>query len=167
MKNVRTMIMSAVLVAAAAASGHAQANSTATQDITIDIQAINRIAVDGGAQTVTFGASSVVTPGQSPDDQTISTTWAVTTNQPNTKVTAGIATAITGGVTLKVNMAGPTGASGGTDVALTDGADHDVVTGINKQAQSGMALTYKVSAPVSAGVTSITRTVTYTVVGGV
>jgi hypothetical protein len=116
---------------------------------------------------VTFGASSVVTPGQSPDDQTISTTWAVTTNQPNTKVTAGIATAITGGVTLKVNMAGPTGASGGTDVALTDGADHDVVTGINKQAQSGMALTYKVSAPVSAGVTSITRTVTYTVVGGV
>ena len=66
MKNSHTMIMSAVLVIAAAASASAQ--NTATQDLTINVQAINKISVSGGAHTLTINTA---TAGNAP-----SASWA-------------------------------------------------------------------------------------------
>ncbi len=161
MKNVRTMIMSAVLVVAAAVSAQAQ---TATQDLTINIQAINKISVAGGSHTLTINTA---TAGQAPDDVSWSTTWAVTTNQSNAKITASIGTDMPTGVTLKANLGAPSasGTSAG-DVAL-DNSSKDVVTGITKLNEAGLSLTYTVSATAAAGVQSVSKTVTFTVTGGV
>src|SRR5262245_44414600 len=99
MKSIRLMVLSAGLVVSAAASAQAQ---TATQDITVNVQAINKIAISGGAHTMTINTA---TAGQAPDDVTWGTTWAITTNQTGSKVVASIGTDMPTGVTLKVNMA--------------------------------------------------------------
>jgi hypothetical protein len=161
MKTIRTMILSAVLVVAAAASVSAQ--NTTTQDITINVQAINKIAISGGAHTMTINTA---TAGQAPDDVVWATDWAITTNQTGSKVIASIGTDMPAGVTLKVNMAEPTGATPAGDVALTS-ADQELVTGITTLNESGLTLTYTASATAAAGVQSVVRTVTYTVTGGV
>lgn len=159
MKNSRTMIMSAFLVIAAAASASAQ---TATQDLTINIQAINEIAVVGGAHTLTINTA---TAGNAPDDATWATTWAITTNETGMKVTASIGSAMPSGTTLKVNLGEPTGGASVGDVSL-DNTAKDVVTGISTLNESGLSLTYTVQATAAAGVQSINRTVTYTVTSG-
>lgn len=159
MKTIRTMVLGAVLVVAAAASASAQA----TQDVTINIQAINKIAIAGGAHTMTINTA---TAGQAPDDVTWSTTWAITTNQSNSKVSASIGSDMPSGVTLKVNMANPTDATSNGDVSLSS-TSQELVTGITKLNESGLSLTYTASATALAGVQSVARTVTYTVTGGV
>ena len=162
MKNSRTAIMSAFLVLAAAASASAQ---TATQDLTINIQAINKIAVTGGAQTLTINAA---TAGNAPDDATASASWAVTTNQSGAKITASIGTAMPANVDLMVELAAPT--AGGTSKgqkSIAAGSAVDVVTGLSNLNESGMTLTYTVRATSAASVQSISKTVTYTVTGGV
>jgi hypothetical protein len=159
MKTIRTMVLSAVLVVAAAASASAQA----TQDVTINIQAINEISIAGGAHTMTI---STATAGQAPDDVTWATTWAITTNQSNAKVSASIGSDMPSGVTLKVNLANPTNATSNGDVSLSSTAQ-ELVTGISKLNESGLSLTYTASATALAGVQSVARTVTYTVTGGV
>jgi hypothetical protein len=153
------MILSAVLVVAAAVSGSAQ---SATQDLTINIQAINKVAISGGAHTITINTA---TAGEAPDDVVWATTWAITTNQTGSKVVASIGSNMPSGVTLKVNMANPTNATSAGDVVLTDAAQ-ELVTAITKLNQSGMALTYTASATAGAGVQSVSRTVTYTVTSG-
>lgn len=160
MKNSRTMIMSAFLVIAAAASASAQ---TATQDLTINIQAINKIAVSGGAHTLTINTA---TAGNAPDDATWTTSWAITTNQSTMKVTASIGTDMPSGTTLILNMGEPTAASSAGNVTL-EGAAKDVVTGITKLNEASLPLTYTVQATAAAGVQSISKTVTYTVTSGV
>jgi hypothetical protein len=71
------------------------------------------------------------------------------------------------GVTLSVNLAAPTGATSAGAQALGTTAV-DVVTGITKIAQGTLGVTYTLSATASAGVVSSTsRTVTYTITGGV
>jgi hypothetical protein len=154
------MVLSAVLVVAAAASASAQ---TATQDITIDIQAINKVAILGGAHTMTINTA---TAGQAPDDVTWGTTWAVTTNQTGAKITAELDSDLPSGVSLKVNMAQPTGASSNGDISLAQTAQ-ELVTGITTLNESGLALTYTASATALAGVQSVARTVKYTITGGV
>ena len=161
MKTIRTMILSAVLVVAAAVSGSAQNN--ATQDITINVQAINKIAISGGAHTMTINTA---TAGQAPDDVIWATSWAVTTNMTGSKVVATITTDLPSGITLKVNMAEPTGATSNGDISL-DNTSKELVTGITKLNESGLTLTYTASATALAGVQSVVRTVTYTVTGGV
>lgn len=161
MKRSRTMIMSAFLVIAAAASASAQ---TATQDLTINIQAISKITVAGGAQTLTINSA---TAGNAPDDATATTSWAVTTNGTGMKVTASIGTAMPSGVSLLVNLANPTDATSAGAVSLDDGSAKDVVTGITKLNEAGLSLTYTVQATALAGVQSISKTVTYTVTSGV
>lgn len=160
MKNSRTMIMSAFLVIAAAASASAQ---TATQDLTINIQAINKIAVSGGAHTLTINTA---TAGNAPDDATWTTSWAITTNQSTMKVTASIGTDMPSGTTLILNMGQPTAATSAGNVVL-EGSAKDIVTGITKLNESSLPLTYTVQATAAAGVQSISKTVTYTVTSGV
>jgi hypothetical protein len=160
MKTSRTMIMSAVLVIAAAASASAQ---TTTQDLTINIQAISQISVAGGAHTLTINSA---TAGNAPDDATWTTSWAITTNESDMKVTASIGAAMPSGTTLLVNLTNPTGASSAGAVSL-DGSAKDLVTGISTLNEASLPLTYTVQATSLAGVQTINKTVTYTVTSGV
>lgn len=157
----RNIIISGILVVAAAASASAQ--STATQSVGFQVDAINQIAVTG---TPTLVINTAVA-GSAPTSATSTgSTWAVTTNQSTAKITASINSAMPAGITLSATLGAPAGATSAGIKALSTSAV-DVVTGITKLAASGLTITYQLDATAAAGVQSGSRTVTYTITGGV
>lgn len=143
-------------------TGVAQAQ-TSTQNVTFQVDAVNRIAVSGSPSLVI----NTATAGSNPTPATASVNWAVTTNQSSAKVTAAINSAMPTGLTLTVNLGAPTGAvsAGAQTLSITS---VDLVTGITKVAEGALPATYNLSATVAAGVVaSASRTVTYTITGGV
>lgn len=153
-------ILATMAFLAGAASLSAQ---TATQSVTFQVDAINQIALAGSPSLVI----NTATAGSNPTQATAAATWAVTTNQTGAKITASINSAMPAGLTLQVNMSAPAGGSSAGAQTLSTTA-LDVVTGITKLAQSGIAVAYSLDATPAAGVVSSTsRTVTYTITGGV
>ena len=140
--------------------GPVMAANTATQVVTYEVQAINEISVSGNPGALIV---STATAGQQPNEVLDnSTTYNITTNETNKTITGALAVAMPAGVTLKINLVAPTGATSVGDVTLTTTAQN-LVTGITKVAEGGKVITYKLSATVSAGViTSSTNTVTLT-----
>jgi hypothetical protein len=153
------ILMSAWILASAATIAGAQ---TATQTVTFQVDAINQITFSGSPSLVI----STATAGSDPTSASAAGTWAVTTNQTGSKITASIGSNMPSGLTLSVNVGAPSvGASTGAQALSTTAVD--VVTGITKHAQSGMSVSYSLSATAAAGVVSSTaRTVTYTITGG-
>lgn len=153
------------VLAAAALLGATQVASaqTANQTVTIQVDAINVIAF-AGSPSLTINAAVA---GSAPTSATNATaSWAVTTNQTGSKITASISAAMPAGLTLSANLGAPTGASSNGLTALATSAV-DLVTGITKLAQGTLAVTYQLDATIAAGVVASTsRTVTYTITGG-
>lgn len=146
----------------AAATSAASGQTTATQTITFQVDAINQINFLGGPSLVINTAAA----GSNPTSVTAGATWAVTTNQSGAKITASIGSAMPAGVTLSVSLTAPTGATSAGSKSLSTTAV-DLVTGITKVAQGPLAVTYSLAATAAAGVVaSTTRTVTYTITGG-
>lgn len=142
------------------ASAQAQ---TATQDVGYTVSSIDEISVSG---TPSLTISSAVA-GSAPTDATFTTSsYSITTNNTNRKITAEIDLAMPAGLTLKADLAAPAGATSAGAVTLSATAA-DVVTGISSLNQSGLNLTYSLSATSAAAPQSGTRTVTYTVIEGV
>ena len=151
-----------VLVLLGAVAGAASAQTTAGQTITFQIDAINQIGFVGSPSLVVNTAMA----GSNPAAANAAATWAVTTNQTGSKVTASIASNMPAGLTLSANLAAPAGAASGGALALSTTAV-DLVTGITKVAQSALAVSYTLAATAAAGVVASTsRTVTYTITGG-
>ena len=148
----------------ALACGSAFAGNTATQTVTFEVQAIDEISASGDPGALTI---STATAGSQPTDATDnSTTYAVTTNGANKKITGEIDSNMPANTTLQVNLAAPTGGSSAGDVSLSTTAA-DVVTGVTGVAESGLGITYTLSATIAAGVVaSDTRTVTLTLTDG-
>jgi hypothetical protein len=149
----------AAAIAALAFGGSAVAGNSTTQTVTYEVQAINEISTSGSPNALVV---STATAGSQPDQVSNAlTTYAITTNQAR-KITAGLDSDMPSGVLLKVNLA-----SGGTsagDVTLS-GTDATVVSAVGPIAESGKAITYKLSASVDAGVVaSAQKTVTFTIV---
>ena len=135
---------------------------TATQSVTFQVDAVNQIALSGSPSLVI----NTATAGSNPTQASAAATWAVTTNQSGAKITASINSAMPAGLTLQVNLSAPAGGSSAGAQTLSTTAV-DVVTGITKLAQSGIAVGYTLDATPAAGVVSSTsRTVTYTITGG-
>lgn len=159
--NAGRILATVALLAGTAVTASAQ--GTATQDVTIAVNAISQIAVTGGAQSLSV---STATAGGAPTDATASVTWAITTNQMDQKITAQINSAMPANVSLSAELAAPGSATSAGAVALTTTAQ-DVVNNIDTAEASGLALTYTLSATTAAGVVaSTTRTVTYTITAG-
>ncbi|MBA3646335.1 MAG: hypothetical protein H0W63_09175 [Gemmatimonadaceae bacterium] len=135
---------------------------TATQTVTFAVTAVNTISFTG-APSLSVTPAAVGSSDASVSDAT--STWAVTTNQSLAKVSAQINLAMPANVTLKANLQAPTvGLSNG---AVTLGITSvDLVTGITKQAQSGLTATYVLTATAAADPVSSNRVVTYTISGG-
>ena len=153
-------ILATVALLTAASAAQAQ---TATQNVTFQVNAINQIAVSG-SPSLTINAA---TAGSAPTAATASGNWAVTTNQSNAKITAQLDSDMPAGLTLTVNLGAPTGASSVGATSLSS-ASVDLVTGISKKAEGSLSVGYSLSATTAAGVVSSTsRTVTYTITGGV
>lgn len=142
----------------------AHAGDSDSQTVTFEVQAINEISVSGNPGTLTV---STATAGAEPDAVTdVTTTYAITTNETNRKITAGLNSAMPTGVTLTVALVAPTGGTSSEAVTLT-GTAADVVTGVGTVAESGLGITYGLSATVAAGVVGQdTKTVTFTITAG-
>jgi len=157
----KNLVLSLVGIAGASALAGAQ---TATQTVTFAVNAINQIAFVGTPSlTITTAVA-----GSQPTSATVGTsTWAVTTNQSNAKISASIPLAMAAGLTLSVNLTAPaTATSAGLQPLTTTAVD--LVTVITKLAVGSLSATYQLDATAAAGVvTSATRVVTYTISGGV
>ena len=161
MKFTKLCAAAGALSFVASAAAFAQ---TATQIVTFQVNAINQISV-AGAPSLTI---TTAVAGSAPTSVTDNvSTWAVTTNQSTAKITGSLSAAMPAGLTLSANLGAPAGATSAGLTALTATAV-DLVTGITKLNASGLGLTYQLDATSAAGVvSSSTRTVTYTITGGV
>ncbi|HEV7587517.1 MAG TPA: hypothetical protein VGO40_05255 [Longimicrobium sp.] len=158
MKLFRYAAPAVVLLALSAAKASAQA----TQDVALEVQAINQLSFTG-SPSLTI---STATAGSAPTSATANASYAVTTNETNRKVTAQIDADTPSGVTLSASLAAPSGATSAGAVQLGTTAQ-DVVTGIGTVNASGLNVTYTLSATAAAGVVpSTSRTVTYTITAG-
>ncbi|MBC7323632.1 MAG: hypothetical protein H5T90_11175 [Acetomicrobium sp.] len=137
----------------------AQGQTTVTQTVTYEVQAINEIGLNTPLTLVINAATAGVLPDDATDD---TTTYSITTNETGNKITARIDTAMPAGLVLKVRLDPPaqTGASTG-EVTLTT-TPQDVVTGIGPVTASKIKILYTLSATAAVAPISGQRSVTFT-----
>jgi hypothetical protein len=140
----------------------AMADNIATQLVSYEVTAINEIEVSGDPAALVVNTA---TAGSEPTDDTDNTTtWDITTNggTDGKKLTGAIDTDMPANTTLKINLTAPTGATSSGDVTLSTTAA-DAVTLIDSVAESGLSITYTLSATIAAGVVAqASKTVTLT-----
>jgi hypothetical protein len=154
----------AVLVVVFALSGLALAANTANQTVTYEVSAINEVSVSGDPANLVVNTATAGSEPTADTDNT--TTWALTTNESTKKMTGSINTDMPANTTLQVNLNAPTGGSSAGDVTLSITAA-DLVTSISTVAESGLTITYTLSATVAAGVVAqAQKTVTLTLTDG-
>jgi len=144
------------------------AATTGAQTLTYEVTAINEISVSGTPSLTVITAVAGQDPTFVEDDT--DNTYSVTTNSTSAKkITVGLNSDMTSGLTLLVKMASPTiGATGKdayVDISNTATTAANVLTAITKTngVENAAAITYKLSATAAAGViASDTRTVTFT-----
>jgi hypothetical protein len=141
-------------------TGAALGADVSSHVMTFNFQAINELEITGAPNLTIDSATAGEQPQEITDSSSI---FAITTNGTNKRITASIDTAMPAYVTLKINVAAPSGSGTSQgDVTLVTSSSN-VVTGISPVADSSPAITYKLSATVEAGVLSTdTRTVTFT-----
>jgi hypothetical protein len=160
-KRICIAALVAATIGLGASTAQAQESDVATQVVSFEVQAINLLSVSGSPSLV-INASAA---GSAPTSVTAGGTYSITTNEVNRKITASIDADMPSGVTLSVLFAQPTGASASSQSLSTSPAD--VVTAISTLNESGLSLTYTLSASSAAGVVAAdTRTVTYTILSG-
>jgi hypothetical protein len=137
---------------------------TATQIVRFQVNAVNQLAVTGNPSPLVVNTA---TAGSAPTAATSSgTSYAITTNEPNQKITASIDQPMPSGLALEVSLAAPAGASSAGNVQLGT-ASSDVVTGIANTASASLPITYRLLAtPAAQVVGPSSRTVTLTIVAG-
>ena len=145
-------------------SGTVMAGNTVEVTVTYEVTAINEISVSDNSINLTINAAVA---GSAPTPvQDSSSTYAITTNGDNKKITGVLNTAMPSGVTLQVELTAPTGATSAGTVTLT-GTAADLVTGISTLNESEKAITYTLSATSAAGIVeSASKTVTFTISDG-
>lgn len=144
-----------LLIVMISTSGLALAANTVTQTVTIEVQSVNDITVDGDPAPLVATALTPATDN--------STTYSITTNETGLRITGQLDAAMPTDTTLTVELAAPTGATSAGPVALTNVAQ-DLVTGIGTLSESALAITYEFSALASAGVVAQQeRIVTFTI----
>jgi len=140
--------------------GAALGADVSSHGMTFDFQPINEIEVTGTPNLTISSALAGEEPSAVTDS---SSTCAITTNGTNKRITASINTDMPAYVTLKVNVAAPSGSGTSLGYVPLSSSASDVVTGISPVAAGGLTIIYKLSAAVQAGVLfTDTRTVTFT-----
>jgi hypothetical protein len=136
------------------------AADSAGQGVGVQVDPINEISVSGSPGNLVINTA---TAGQQPVDASDnSTTYDITTNETNKKITAELDVAMPANTSLTVTLGAPTGASS-SQVTLTETAQ-DAVTGISTLAETGLGIGYVMSADVTAGTFALdSKTVTFTI----
>ena len=159
--NRRVVALTGVLVLGAAFQ-NARAQ-TATQTVRFEVIPMSRVAVSGSAGPLVVTSA---TPGAAPTSASMGgSSYGITTNETNQKITAALDSPMPTGMTLAIALAAPAGAaSRGSMMLGTSSAD--VVTGISTVSASALPITYTLSASSTAPVAPGSRTVTFTVAAG-
>jgi hypothetical protein len=156
------LIVAAVLGFVLGISILVMAANTAQQTVSYEVTAINEITVSGDPGALVVNTATAGSEPTADTDNT--TTWALTTNGGTDakKMTGVIDTDMPANTTLEINLTAPTGATSSGDVSLSITAA-DLVTLIDPVAESGLTITYTLSALIAAGVVpQATKTVTLT-----
>jgi hypothetical protein len=139
---------------------HAQ---TATQTVTFRVVPISRIAISAPVGPIVVSTASA---GSAPTSASMGgTTYAISTNEVNQKISAALDAPMPNGVSLAVSLAAPAGAASIGATTLST-ASADVVTGISTVSAASLPIVYTLSASASAPVAPGTRTVTFTIAAG-
>ena len=161
----KSILTIALVVLSSAMIQKAMAQATASQTVTLAVNAVYKISTSGnpGALTVTTGTAGTDALTSVSDN---STNYSITQNFGNTvKITANLDAALTAGYTLQLNLASTKGTSAGSvDISnATSASAVNVVTAIAKGADANQAIGYTFSALASAGtLASTSKTVTLT-----
>ena len=136
---------------------------TATQTVTFSVRPTSRTIVSGTARPIivrTTTAGRVLTSASDGG-----TSYGITTNESNQKISASLDAPMPHGVVLAVSLAAPDGAAsvGQTDIGT---ASADVVTGISSVNATALPIVYTLSVRAHARVASQRRVVTYTITAG-
>lgn len=155
MKCIRFLFVMAVVALAGAAWGADSDSHT----VTVQVSAVNELAISGGNLTLTISSANA---GSELDDATDNTSCdlAWTTNESSRKIT--VATDLgSPSFTLKVVAQNVSGGTAASEVTLSTTAA-DFVTGVS-QTTGSCDLAYTASATAAQGTGSDVHTVTYTV----
>ena len=163
-KRLSTIMAILVALSMVFIAGPVMAGDKAIQTVSFVVGAINDISVSGDPGTMFVSAAIA---GSEPEEVSdASTTYSITSTAgtDNKKITASINTPMPDGVTLKINLDAPRGATSSGDVDISNATNSvDVVTAIDSIAESSKTITYKLGATVAAGVVSDSKTVTLTI----
>jgi len=119
----------------------------AQQTVKIEVRAIDLLEVSGNPGDLVI----IKTPGEYPDDVIDnSTSYSITTNGINRKITGKVDVTTPTNCALKIKLDAPTGASSKGGVILSEVFASDLVTGINTLAENGLSITYTFSATIDA-----------------
>lgn len=155
----RGSILCLACAGAFATQSMAQAATTAT--VTYEIREINEISVSGDpGLLVVSTAAAGDSPRRAFDEQT---TWTLTTNGSNKRITGLVDAAMPAGVSLLVTLVAPDGAGSTGEVALSPTAQ-TLVSQITEVHSAGLRITYTLAATAHAGVIARDqRRVTFTI----
>ena len=153
---------SGILGMFALVSGRVLEAQVATQTVTFSVVSSSRAAIASVAAPMTVRMASASRPLSSAS--VAGSSYAITTNESNQKISASLNEALPSGLSLAVSLSPPAGASsrGATKLGATAA---DVVTGISAASFSSLPLVYTLTAS-SVPERSNHRIVTYTVTAG-
>lgn len=137
--------------------GLAAAADTTTVNVTLSVAEVDALA----ANSAVVLTVDTATAGSGLNDATDQTTYDITTNAANRKITGMIDVAPPANTTLTVEMAAPSGASSAGPVLLGTSAQ-DLVTGISKASGSSLQVDWTFHADLTATPGDVSRTVTFT-----
>lgn len=148
------------LAAVVALASGAMASNSAQQQLSFQINEINEISL--GVAPGTFVIETFEGAGGQPVSISQGTTYSLSTNGTNKRVTAALDENMPANTTLEVLFEAPTGAA--AEVKALSATAVDVVTGITNESITDGDIAYNFSATLEAGnFGSATRTVTYTI----
>jgi hypothetical protein len=161
MRRLLTFVIVTALAVAVVPTAAAQ--SSATQDVTINVPEIAVIGVSGGGVTFDF-TSSDVTAGNSAATQTQQESYALFTNASSVKVTGQLGAEYSTGIKLFVNLSAPSSAGTSQNQVELTTTEADLVTSIGPTAAGNINLEYTAQiTPEASPNTGSTETVTYTI----
>jgi hypothetical protein len=161
----RKQLLIACLAAMAVVSG--ATNTFAQSDTTTvnyEVTQVSLVNIAATSVTLTVNAG---TAGTGLTDATASTSYAITNNATNQKLTGAINSAMPANTTLKLTVAAPAGSGTSQGQQTLTATAVDLVTGVGAVNESGLGMDFVLSATVDAGiVASASKTLTLTLTSG-
>ena len=147
----------AVLVSVFWAVSLAMAEDAVQQTITVRVEAINEVSVNGESNTLVIGSQK----GSAANNAT----WAVTTNETNKRLVGSIDADMPPGVTLCVELETPDKAFSNGPVVLST-TPQNLVTGISRVAEGDLEVVYTLSTESDSRAEQWQRVLTLTLTDG-